>query len=175
MNAGLPERIDPREAAKTGLRWSGTVPVRALRRLVVDLADGEGQVAVTLHASLDGAGRAVLGGQISAQVRVLCQRCLEPMVVDLSAPLALVPIAEDAQADALPAHQEPLELAPGASVLVTELVEDELLLAMPPYPRHPPAQCAATAVLAAQRRPRAFSVLATLKTGAARPGTKENS
>lgn len=179
MNAGLPERIDPREAAKAGLRWTGRIPLSALGRLAADPADGEGQVAVTLHASLDEAGLAVLGGQVSARVRVLCQRCLEPMVVDLAADLALVAVAEavaeDAQADALPEHYEPLELPHGASVLVTDLVEDELLLAMPPYPRHSPAQCAATDVLAAQARPRAFSMLATLKTGAARTGTKENS
>lgn len=175
MNAGLPERIDPREAAKAGLRWSGSAPLIAFGRLAADLADREGEVAVTLHASLDGAGRAVLGGQVSARVRVLCQRCLEPMVVDLAADLALITVAEDAQADVLPEHYAPLELPHGASVLVTDLVEDELLLAMPPYPRHLPAQCVATDVLAAQARPRAFSMLATLKTGAARTGTKENS
>lgn len=175
MNGGLPERIDPREAAKAGLRWSGVVPLRAFSRLAADLADWDGVVAVTIRTGLDEAGRAVVGGLASAKVRVRCQRCLEPMDVEIDAVLALVAVSGDAQASDLPEQYEPLDLAPGESVLVTELVEDELLLALPSYPRHPPEQCAATGVLAASRRPGTFSMLATLKTGAARTGTKENS
>lgn len=143
MTGRLPERFDPREAAREGLAGTGAVPVAAMPRLAPLLVRAAGEAQVALAACRDPAGWCVIEGRVTARVEAPCQRCLEPMTLALDAPVALAVVESDAQAGQLPEAYEPLEVPPGAAVALATLVEDELLLALPAYVRHPEGQCQA--------------------------------
>lgn len=175
MTGGLPERLDPREAARADFACQGTLNTSAMTRLRAALAAPEATVSVELSARADRDGWCVLEGCAGAVVRLTCQRCLEPMDVALSAPFALAVVEGDAEIAGVPARYEPLCVGAGEAVTMAGLVEDELLLALPTYPRHAAGECASTAATAdpAPRRP--FVALKDLQARQARRGKTESS
>jgi uncharacterized protein len=143
MIGRLPERLDPREAARNGLAGSGAVSLAALERLADLLVEPYGQAEVVLAARVDEGGWHVLEGRVAAAATALCQRCLEPMAVTLDAPFVLAAVDDDVQAAELPEPYEPLCVKECESIALADLVEDELLLVFPAHVRHPAARCRA--------------------------------
>jgi uncharacterized protein len=74
--------------------------------------------------------------QAQAPVWLSCQRCLQPFTVPLAIDQRLRFVRGEAQAEALDAEIEEDVLALSKSLDLRELVEDELLLALPIVPRH---------------------------------------
>jgi uncharacterized protein len=158
--------VDTLEFAREGRSVSGTVPVSALPRL----AELVGQSDALLECELQGrreAGRNWLSLSIRGQFDLICQRCLGPMPFVLETDNELQVIAPGE-----PWPDELLEdgsLSLGADAIaaetaqaVSDLIEEEVLLALPVAPKHekgcePPAR--SDNKLAASP----FAVLATLK------------
>ena len=84
------------------------------------------------------AGDAELWLSLSAQAPVwlTCQRCLQPFELPLAFERRLRFVHGEAEAEALDAESEDDVLALSRSLDLRELVEDELLLALPIVPRH---------------------------------------
>ena len=112
-------------------------------RLTPLLASSEGEAAFTLEFDQDGEQRARIRGHVQAPLSLVCQRCLEQMVLQVDAKFQLSPVAGPREAEMLPAEYDPLMLDEPLLHLL-DLVEDELILAIPPAPRHPRAECPAT-------------------------------
>ena len=83
-------------------------------------------------------GEAELWLHLQARVPVwlTCQRCLQPFTVPLEIDRRLRFVRGEAAAEALDAEIEDDVLALSKSLNLRELVEDELLLALPIVPRH---------------------------------------
>jgi len=86
-------------------------------------------------------GLAVADVQVAATPRLRCERCLGPMQWPVSASGRVALVADAAEADRAPAELETV-LAPEHRLAVRDLLEEELLLALPLVPRHADA-CAA--------------------------------
>ncbi len=71
---------------------------------------------------------------------LICQRCLEPAVLGLDTECDVGFVASDEAAKNLPRNYEPVILDDEALDL-HELIEDELLLALPAVPMHPMGTC----------------------------------
>jgi uncharacterized protein len=100
-------------------------------------------------------------------LNLVCQRCLQPMAVPLELDSKLRFVADEAQAEALDEHSEEDVLALTAALDLHELVEDELILALPLVPRHdhcPNALATAAEPVAEQAHP--FAALAAWRGGA---------
>jgi uncharacterized protein len=102
-----------------------------------------------------------------------CQRCLGPLAIDVDAAFALAFVTGLEEAGALPEPYEPAVVEDGR-VRPLELVEDELLLAVPGIPLHeegacraPTADVAATEGASQDESP--FAVLASLRKGGGAP------
>ena len=168
----LPKTLDVRKAAARGVSVSGVLKVADLKRFRQLLADDEGTVAVHLAFSRDEESRYIVTLEAHVDVAVTCQRCLEPMATHLSGENTLAVVGSDDQAANLPRHLDPL-IVEGEACNLWELVEDELILAMPSFSYHPPEECKqiATGMTrpviddGAERRPNPFDVLAQLKPG----------
>lgn len=78
---------------------------------------------------------------VSAHVRLTCQRCLTPLDHPIECAGRVVMVADGAEADRAPAGLETI-LAPERRTSVRDLVEEELLLALPIVPRHSATECA---------------------------------
>lgn len=135
----LPERIDPLRLAERGGHLVGTLPLARMTRLSESLSARDGAVSVDLRFQRDGRHRCLLSGAIEASLAVRCQRCLEPMEIAVAADLRLSVVAAGEETEP-PAGYEAIPLG-DAAISLLELVEDEILLALPMVPMH--EQCPA--------------------------------
>ena len=170
LTGTLPERVDFRRLAADEAVLRAQVPVSRFIRFADVLASSEGEVQVDLQGHVDEEGRRIVTGSAEANVQVFCQRCLEPMPLEVHADIALAVVSSEEQAKALPGRLDPL-MQGGDPVDVYEILADELLLSMPIVSYHPVGECEATVVLsglAAEadivvEKPNPFAVLAGLK------------
>jgi len=79
--------------------------------------------------------------RVAAQVMLLCQRCLAPLVWSVNSAGRAALVASAAEAGRLPEALETV-LAPEHRISIRDLVEEELLLALPLVPRHENEECA---------------------------------
>jgi uncharacterized protein len=169
MSRRLPDLVEPLALAERGAHLEGILDLARLTRLGRDLAHATGGVAVWLDFVRDEQGRPQVTGRIRATLALTCQRCLEPMEVPLDLEVGLGLLPSDADAQHLSPGIEPL-LVGEEPVSLVQLVEDELLLALPAVPMHPPAVCRGTAALAAGAAPgrpdSPFAALEALRSGA---------
>ena len=136
----LPAMIDPARLADKGARIAGHLSLQALPRVRAICVDDGAGVDVDMEFGRDADGRRYMHARLSTVLPLQCQRCLgaltTPIDVDNSV-LLLVP--GEVEAD-LPAETEWMRA--DAAMSLKELVEDELLLALPMMPMHEDTGCA---------------------------------
>ena len=115
-----------------------------LPRLAPSLV-GPGDVEYRLAFHLDSEHRAVVSGQVTAQLLLQCQRCLEPVAIAVDSGFELAFVHGLDEAARLQDHYEPA-VAEDGWVRPVDLVEDELLLALPAVPVHTGRTCSARPV-----------------------------
>lgn len=136
----LPDYADPARLCALGKRYEGTIRLAELPRLAPLLASSEGEAAFVLEFAIDGDRRRVVGVQVRAPLIVECQRCLGPMQIDIDASSWLGIVSGPDEAERLDEDLDPL-LVEGDSLALRTLIEDELILAVPPAPLHDPESC----------------------------------
>lgn len=172
MSPSLPERADPWQLCTQGRSFTGRIPLGQFRRLMPLLASTKGEAAFTLDFTRDEQGRSVVRGRVEAELELVCQRCLGSMLLPVAAEVRLALVTGPDAAAQLPEELDPLWVEDG-QVQLPDIVEDELLLAVPSTPRHPPQECPAAAKFAqAAEQPETpaarenpFAALAALKQG----------
>ena len=140
MSKALPERIQPLRLAHHGGSLAGSVVVEQMPRLAEMLHEGASRAEFELRFERDDGGQACVLGRIDARLAVLCQRCLEPMDIDVEREVRLALVRTDAEAAALDATYDSL-LVGDEPVSLSGLLEDELILAMSNFSRHPRGEC----------------------------------
>ena len=136
--------LDVGRLAETQAGIDFAVPLAELPRLRSRLASVEGDVRGHVHFARE-AGVAVAELTMSGTAKVACQRCLEAMDVAVESRVRVGLIGAQAEVSRVPEDLEPM-LAPEGRVSIGELVEEELLLALPIVPLHEDAgECAVTA------------------------------
>lgn len=134
--APLPNRIDPRRSADQGVSFEDcTLTVDRLDRLTSYLVDSDGEIDVSLQFGVDDQRQRFLSGTAEVAVKMLCQRCLEPVEVELSAQLNLGIVANEEAAKNLPERYDPLVVSKD-QYDPADAVEDELILTLPIIPLH---------------------------------------
>jgi uncharacterized protein len=144
MSKRLPVHIDPLQLAGKGELLSGELELAGMRRLAPSLHTTEGAVEVTLEFGMDPERIPYLRGHIHGKLTLTCQRCMQAMDFPVDTEMTLGLVNSPAEADALPDHYEPL-MAESESVVLSDIIEDELLLCLPLVPKHPESQCPASA------------------------------
>lgn len=140
-----PRRLDVAAFATQGGQLSGQWPLSDLARVAEDApATAEGVALPAVQWSAHGERRPVKGGepqvwlhlQAHAQVPRECQRCLAPVVIPVELDNWLRFVGDEQLAAQLDADSDDDVLALPRWLDLQELVEDELLLALPLVPRH---------------------------------------
>lgn len=179
-----PRRLDVATVAAEGAVLTGHWPVAGMPRVLAsemppEAASDDGSVpesAAEVDWSATGELLPVTGGApetwlaLSAQatVRLQCQRCLGPVEVHLDVARRFRFVADETAAERLDEEIEDEVLVLDRTLDLHELVEDELLLAMPLVPRHdvcpemPPMAFGEDEVEAAPKA-HPFAALAALK------------
>ena len=129
--------IDGFEFASAGATQQGVWPLREFPRLRDVLATDAGEVRYEISGVRDARGRPGLRLKVSGTLALRCQRCLEPMPFDVQTDETLVLAATLDEIHAEPADTHaPDRVVAGKEMALRELIEDELILAVPYAPRH---------------------------------------
>lgn len=129
--------IDPLDFCRNQREISGSAPVSRLDRVKTAVIEDDSLVAYHVAGSVDSLGRAVLSVRVMGEVKLVCQRCLEPMPHPLAIATEVTVFADEGHMAAAEADDPELE-----ALLVDEardlqvVVEDEILLALPFAPLH---------------------------------------
>lgn len=175
-----PLRLDVTVLAKEGLDLHGEWPLGELPRLQQSQSLPQDAPATVVQWSARGESRTVSGEEpqvwlhlrARTSVWLACQRCLAPLRVELEVDPSIRFVRGEDRAEALDAESEHDVLALVPVLDLRQLVEDELLLALPIVPRHaacPAAVMPVSAGGAEAAAPHPFAALARLKDG---PGSR---
>ncbi len=139
-----PERLDVQALAERGQAVQGQWSLTALQRLCEpgepipeDPAPVQWQAQAEYRPVRGGAPELWLFLHASATVQRTCQRCLQPVTLQLPVQRDFLFAATEEQAEAWDAERDDADVLVLTRTLnLQELVEDELLLALPLVPRH---------------------------------------
>ncbi len=138
----LPDQIIPFKLARQGRLLQGVLKLDTMARLAELLAESQGDVDVdvNLQFGVDVQGISYMRGHLSTQVSLVCQRCMKPVSAPLEADICVGFAVSDERVVAMPDAFEACLLTE-ESVRLSELVEDELILALPIVAAHPDQSC----------------------------------
>lgn len=144
-NLKLPITIEPFKSAQRNLVCDGYFELSEFDRLRAVTENCGGQMHVVIQFTIDEQGLNVISGTGSTVVELTCQRCNELFKQELSVDFSLSPVKKPEQAEQLPSYYDAIELDENGEVNLRELVESELLLAIPLIPKHELDDCQAPA------------------------------
>lgn len=118
----------------------GELQLSELKRLVDPLEDDKGVVRASFDFGRDEQHTAVIRSSLDVEVTMICQRCLEPVVLPIHSECVYAVVNEGASSQHLPKGYDVLEVGEDPLDLLA-LVEEELLLALPIVPLHDQEVC----------------------------------
>ncbi len=129
--------IDGLEFARAGSKLQGAWPVADFARLRDALHSKAGTLLYELQGVAQDRGRPALSLRVGGTLQLVCQRCLGALEFPLNIAVSLHLAATQDEIDAEPLQAEgPDRIVAGREMPVRDLIEDELLLAIPIAPRH---------------------------------------
>lgn len=167
MSVPLPPVLDAWRMVSAKRRFEGRLPLSGMPRLGEGLVDAEGDCRYVMEFGRD----AVLDLpfvelHIEAELPLQCQRTLERFLHPVSLSQRLGLLTDEAQESALPEDMEPFLLDASGEMHPAELVEDELILAIPVVPMDPRSTEVSAewpADVEVEEKPNPFAALAALK------------
>ena len=141
MNVVISSMADANRLATTGRTVQGVVALKDLTRLTGLLVEPFGSVNYKLVFSPDIVGRACVRVVLDGAARLLCQRSLEGFDFKIDSDTQLGFIATEEEESALMPGFDPILVDPAMiaqdAITPLGLVEDELILLIPPVPVNP--------------------------------------
>lgn len=132
----LLQTLDPQKVFRQRMQIKGRMPVVSLQRFCESLLDDTGTVTAELLFEVDSERRFRILGNVTADVNVVCQRCLQPMTLHLDDKIDLVLVSTDAQSKVLPATLDPWFCGEDELLSPADIIEEQLILAMPIVSMH---------------------------------------
>jgi len=146
MSREFPDFIDPWKAADGRRTFQGTMPIKRMLRLEPLLAPEEsvgngqvnrrGEAEFSAKFSYDRQGLLTIRLDVEAGLPLICQRSLAPYTEKIKRRSYLAVIEDVAGQELIPEHYDPV-LVENRRMALLDIVEDELLLAVPQVPRNP--------------------------------------
>lgn len=140
MSLRLTEFVDPWRLAGVGRVVSGAVKLAELPRLTEVLQSTSGEVQFQLEFFSGEKKRPRIKGFVRAELALTCQRCLGTVIQPVDSELNLAVIEVPEEAELLPEECDPV-WAEDEQIKLLDLIEEELLLAIPQVSRHPLGEC----------------------------------
>ncbi|MGH1537242.1 MAG: YceD family protein [Gammaproteobacteria bacterium] len=136
----LPIRFDPVNFADHNRKLDGLVATRAMTRLMENVLSAEPMAKAKLSISRGLYGYPLVTGQTIATVGMRCERCLDEVSIELKPKIKVLvkpeeenlPENEQIKGEERPEFHE----YDGKSLVLSDLIEEELLLTLPLVPKH---------------------------------------
>lgn len=136
-DARVPEILDAWRMVAARRGFAGTLPLSSLARLCGALCDTDGVVRYALEFDTDALQVPYVELKIDAALPLECQRTLQRFLHPVQLVQRLGLIRDEADEAGLPEGYEPLLMPVDGMLRPAELVEDELILAVPVVPAMP--------------------------------------
>lgn len=169
----LPEHISLNKWEDTGYEWSGVVASADFPRLKAILASEHEQPELQLEVKLYRRSNVLhLAFELTGDVWLTCQRCLQPVAVELTDDYDVALLDDDSQESLIHEEQDFLlldeiitEQTPERLLPFKKLIEDEMLLKAPLSPKHDDCEMVTTQVgdIPEEKNESPFAALASLK------------
>lgn len=172
----LPLEVDPFRLATREEHLQGTIPLKQMKRLIKTLSSDLGEVIVDVVFSVDINRVVILTGQIHTDAKLICQRCMGEMNLPIALDFQLAFVRSEAELERLPLGYE-ATLIDDKPVMLSDIIEDEILLALPPIAKHLDDNCSSDNVaedwnsqqtnesnIESIKQDNPFDILANLKT-----------
>lgn len=111
--------------------FAGSLPVASLPRLCEALADASGTVTFVLDFDRDSLQASYVDVRAQTSLSICCQRTLEPFAMPITVSTRLGLIRQESEEAGLPPDCEPLLVPADGRLNPADVIEDELLLALP--------------------------------------------
>jgi uncharacterized protein len=144
MSREFPDIVDPWKVAEGKRLFQGTMPIGRMTRLeallapVGDERPGRKDAVFSAGFCFDIQGLVTIDVRVEAELPLVCQRSLQTYIERVNRRSLLAVIEDIAEQEELPEHYEPV-LVEEKRLALADLVEEELLLAVPQVPRSPEA------------------------------------
>lgn len=172
----LPKYIEPRKLAQKNGYFDGFLLPEDMPR-VSETIDSFEKIRATLAFDIDVEKRRVMDTNITGTVKLLCQRCLEPVEHQLKASATFALVWDEERAEQLPGRFEPWIVGEDPQDLHA-ILEEEVLLSLPVVAYHE-EPCVDASVMSVgdsaeqtdtpEARENPFKVLETLKNTSDKP------
>nr|WP_228710774.1 YceD family protein [Saccharobesus litoralis] len=137
----MPIEIDPIKSAQKRSDYSGVYLLENLKRLNDITLDKSGVVDVELCCKVDEQGLTVLLVDAQTDVLITCERCGGEMPYHLTFSTVFTPESKKVDEDLVPAEYEIVAVDEFGLINLRDLVEDELILSLPNFPKHEIDDC----------------------------------
>jgi uncharacterized protein len=141
----IPISIAPAKAALKRMTYDGYIVKSKFVRLaeVADVIDDH--VNVTIECDKDPQNLVVIQGNVAVDLVLTCQRCGEGLTTHVATEFAYTPVHADTafeeSEERIPDAYDEIELNEFGEISLVDLVEDELMLALPIVAMHEPNEC----------------------------------
>jgi uncharacterized protein len=144
LKATLPVQINHRRFVSDNAKLEGIIPLQRFERLIALVEDEVGEVEAQLEFKKARKHRSLVIGQLKTRISVICQNCMAPTQIELDTELrVLVVNSEEALAQL---HEDDDGLVcEDELILLVDLLEDELILALPMVGKHEEGECQSAA------------------------------
>lgn len=151
-SVNMPESISLDKWADSGFEWQGEVVPVSFERLVTLLSAEREQQSLQLSTHLYRHNNVLhLSFKLVGEVWLTCQRCLQPVLIELTDGYDIALLNDDSQIRLIDDEQDHLlldeiitEQTPERLLPLKKLVEDEILLKVPMAPKHDDCEMATT-------------------------------
>lgn len=164
MASDQPLYIDPVKLAVSAKGIAGHAALSDMPRLSELVLNQGGDVAYTLEFSKDTQGVVRITGSVSVSLDMVCQRCLNRMVLEIANPVCIGFTAEREKEKQMPDSLEPY-ISEEQEISLAGLIEEEVMLGLPLSPLHSPGECPAVEITEAHAvtRESPFAVLKDIR------------
>lgn len=169
----MPEHISLDKWADSGFEWTGEVAPTSFERLVTQLTTEHEQPNLQVEADLYRRNNVLhLAFKLTGEVWLTCQRCLQPIAIDLTDDYDIALLDNDSQVRLVNEEQDYLILdeivsdqTPERLLPFKNLIEDEILLKAPMAPKHDDCEMVVDQVgeIPEEENENPFAALASLK------------
>jgi len=156
--------INSLEFARKSHAIHDTIAASQLMRIKDWLASNAGSLNWSLVGEISASGEPRLHFELNGILQVACQRCLEPIQLNLDLKSEFILVKDESE---IPVVDEEVDdkdyLVADEAFDVMQLIEDEVLLAMPYAPMHDIKDCPAGDAVTKLKAPNPFATLKDFK------------
>ncbi|NGN97020.1 23S rRNA accumulation protein YceD [Grimontia sp. S25] len=166
----LPLTVDPFRSAQKRLDYDGIIAVKQLERIAEATEGVISDAEVKLSFDIDAQGLKIVRGNAKVDVNLECQRCWKAFPYHCEVEFIYSPVFNEDQVGNLPDAYEPALVDENGEINLLQLIEDELIVALPQVAMHDEVDCEVDSdgmvfgeIPLADERPNPFAVLKNLK------------